>query len=223
MTPEAPEQTEDDLLSDEMAHYVDDPFGFVMAAYPWGVAGILDTFNGHRFGAHWGSTVAGHTAVIRRYEEGVTVIMLANLNDDVLGIDAMSKRIADMYIPGVCIQGLKVQPKDPDPSGTLGIRRAMSAVAAAKDTPGVRPGLGAGLPVAARERIGAVAAAPGAEFEWLGDEEVGAYHFYLDPELVRLRRYRVRVSGESGQQQLRFLTVRLSGNGTVLGVLVEDE
>jgi hypothetical protein len=51
---------------------------------------------------------------------------------------------------------------------------------------------------------------------------VGAYHFNLDPELVRLRRYRIRVSGESGQQ-LRFLTVRLSGNGTVLGALVEDE
>ena len=79
------------------------------------------------------------------------------------------------------------------------------------------------MPVAARERIGAVAAARNAELEWLGDEEVGAYHFNLDPELVRLRRYRIRASGESGHQQLRYLTVRLSGDGMVLGALVEDE
>jgi len=185
-----------------------------------GLGWFVDTFNGHRFGAHWGSTVFGHTAVIRRYAEGVTVIMLANLNDDVLGIDAMSKRIAEMYLPGVCIQDLKVQARDTDSSGTLKIRRALSAVAAGKDAEGVRPGLGAGLPAMVRARIGAVAAAPNAAaFEWLGDEEVGAYHFNLDPELVRLRRYRIRVSGEG----LRFLTVRLSANGTVLGALVEDE
>jgi CubicO group peptidase (beta-lactamase class C family) len=187
-----------------------------------GLGWFVDTFNGHRFGAHWGSTVAGHTAVIRRYAEDVTVIMLANLNDDVLGIDAMSKRIAEMYLPGVCIQDLKVQPMDADPSGTLGIRRALAAVAAAKDAAGVRPGLGAGLPAEVRERIGAVVAPKAGEFEWLGDEEVGAYHFNLDPELVRLRRYRIRMSGES-RQRLQFLTVRLSRNPTVLGALVEDE
>ena len=62
-----------------------------------GLGWFLDTFNGHRFGAHWGTTVTGHSTVIRRYTDNrLTVIMLANLDDGGFGIDAMSKRIAGM-------------------------------------------------------------------------------------------------------------------------------
>ena len=51
-----------------------------------GLGWFLDTFNGHRFGAHWGTTVTGHSSVIRRYvDDRVTVIMLANLDDGGLG------------------------------------------------------------------------------------------------------------------------------------------
>ena len=47
-----------------------------------GLGWFMDRFNGHRFGAHWGTTVTGHSAVIRRYvDDGVTVIVLANLDD----------------------------------------------------------------------------------------------------------------------------------------------
>lgn len=140
--------------------------------------------------------------------------MLANLNDDVLGIDAMSKRIAEMYLPGVCIQDMKVQARDADPSGTLEIRRALAAVAAAKDP----PGFGRGLERVCPHRYGRESERwrrlQGVE--WLGDEAVSAYHFNLDPELVCLRRYRIRMSGEGGPQ-VQLMTVRLSGNGTVLG------
>lgn len=38
----------------------------------------MHTFNGHAFGAHWGTTVTGYSAVIRRYvDDRVTVIVLA--------------------------------------------------------------------------------------------------------------------------------------------------
>ncbi len=54
--------------------------------------------NGHRFGAHWGTTVTGHSAVIRRYvDDRVTVIMLANVDGGGLGIDAMSRPVAAGY------------------------------------------------------------------------------------------------------------------------------
>jgi hypothetical protein len=47
-----------------------------------GLGWFMDSFNGHRFGAHWGSTVAGYSAVIRRYvDDRVTMIALANLDD----------------------------------------------------------------------------------------------------------------------------------------------
>ncbi len=72
-----------------------------------GLGWFLDTFNGHPFGAHWGSTVTGHSAVIRRYvDDRVTVIMLANLDDGGVGIDAMSRHIAGMYVPGADIHSL---------------------------------------------------------------------------------------------------------------------
>ena len=32
-----------------------------------GLGWFMDTFDGHEFGAHWGTTVTGHSAVIRRY------------------------------------------------------------------------------------------------------------------------------------------------------------
>jgi CubicO group peptidase (beta-lactamase class C family) len=73
-----------------------------------GLGWFMDQFNGHRFGAHWGTTVTGHSAVIRRYvDEGVTVIVLANLNDDGLAVDAISKQVANLYVPGVVIHGLR--------------------------------------------------------------------------------------------------------------------
>ena len=72
---------------------------------------VLDTFNGHRFGAHWGTTVTGHSAVIRRYvDDRVTVIMLANVDDGGVGIDAMSKHIAGMYVPGTDLHSLPPKP-----------------------------------------------------------------------------------------------------------------
>ena len=67
-----------------------------------GLGWFMDQFNGHPFGAHWGTTVTGHSAVIRRYvNDRVTVIVMANLDDAGAGVDAISKRVADLYVPGV--------------------------------------------------------------------------------------------------------------------------
>lgn len=74
-----------------------------------GLAWFTDTFNGHRFGAHWGSTVAGYSAVIRRYDEGLTVIVLANLEDGAKAVDELSKWIAGHYLPGASIETIQSQ------------------------------------------------------------------------------------------------------------------
>lgn len=166
-----------------------------------GLGWFIDTFAGHEFGAHWGTTVTGHSAVIRRYtQDGVTVIMLANLDDGGFGIDAMSKRIADMYVPGVAIQGLKPVVED-----TEATRRTRAAVAAAE------------LPAPVRARL-AEALQPEAVWTSLGDERVGDRHFNLDPTLATFRGY--RVDERSGR---RYLTVRLNAKEGVLGVLIEDQ
>jgi CubicO group peptidase (beta-lactamase class C family) len=181
-----------------------------------GLGWFMDTFNGHRFGAHWGTTVTGHSAVIRRYDEGVTVIVLGNLDDGGLAVDAMSKHIANLYLPGTAIEGLTPGP-DPDDAETTRLRRALAAVAKGEDAPGAVPGLGQRLPATARERL-AAALAPSTRVESLGEERLTPYHFNLDPAIVRLRRYRATTPAWT-----RYLTVRLAADGTVRGVLVEEE
>lgn len=126
-----------------------------------GLGWFMDTFNGHQFGAHWGTTVTGHSSVIRRYvNDRVTVIMLANLDDGGFGIDNMSKRIADMYVAGVAVQGIRPA-TDPNPAETAALRQALAA------------DLGGAM-----------------SFEYLGEELVGPLHFNLDPALARKKYYR---------------------------------
>lgn len=180
-----------------------------------GLGWFMDTFNGHRFGAHWGTTVTGHSAVIRRYDEGVTVIVLGNLDDDGLAVDAMSKHIADMYLPGTALEGLQPQ-RDDDGAETERLRTALAAVASGRDAAGVVPGLSQRLPAVARERL-ASALAPSARLAFLGNESLTPYHFNTDPAVVRLRRYRA-----TSPEWTRYLTVRLAADGTVRGVLVEQ-
>ena len=182
-----------------------------------GLGWFMDQFNGHRFGAHWGTTVTGHSAVIRRYvDDRVTVIMLANLDDGGFGIDAMSKRIADMYVPGVDLRGLSVA-KNADTRHVADIRRALKVVADGGDGPGITPGLGARLPAPVKQRLAAALSAA-ASFESLGGEAVTGAHFNLDPALARQEWYRAQTA--SG---FKYFTVRLDAAGTLLGVLVEDE
>jgi Beta-lactamase len=180
-----------------------------------GLGWFIDRFNGHRLGAHWGTTVTGHSAVIRRYvDDGVTVIVLANVDDGGAGVDAMSKRIADMYVPGVAVQGLKPAP-DANPSESLRLKKVLESVGAGIDDPDA-PGLTARLPPPVRARI-AKALSTATRFEFLGEERVGESHFTLDPALAANRWYRA-VTPEG----LRYLTLRLSASGKLLGVLVED-
>jgi CubicO group peptidase (beta-lactamase class C family) len=182
-----------------------------------GLGWFMDRFNGHQFGAHWGTTVTGHSAVIRRYvDDRVTVIVLANLDDGGLGVDAMSKRIADLYVPGVDLRGLSVA-KDAEQRHVGDIRRAVTSIAAGDDGPGIAPGLPARLPEPVRQRIAATLASA-VSFESLGGEAVTDRHFNLDPALARLEWYRARTPAG-----IRYFTIRLDDGGHVIGVLIEDE
>ncbi|MEO6236792.1 MAG: serine hydrolase domain-containing protein [Vicinamibacterales bacterium] len=180
-----------------------------------GLGWFMDRFNGHPFGAHWGTTVAGHSAVIRRYvNDSVTVIVMSNLNDDGLAVDAISKRIADRYVPGVDVHGLRpVADQQKDEWARL--RTTLEAVAAGAET-NQAPGLGTRLPPRVRQRI-ADTLRTATSVDYLGEEPVGATHFNLDPAVVAFRRYRaVTPAG------MRYFTLRLSASGTLQGVLIEN-
>jgi CubicO group peptidase (beta-lactamase class C family) len=182
-----------------------------------GLGWFMDRFNGHRFGAHWGTTVTGHSAVIRRYvDDRVTVIVLANAGHETgQAVDAISKCVANMYVPGTVVQGLPPR-RDPVPADTARLKALLEAVAAGRHDPAA-PGLAARLPQPVRDRL---AAAPrtSTTFDYLGEERVDASHFTLDPALAVNRWYRAATPAGD-----RYLTVRLSSTSTLLGVLIEDE
>jgi CubicO group peptidase (beta-lactamase class C family) len=180
-----------------------------------GLGWFMDSFNGHRFGAHWGTTVAGYSAVIRRYvDDRVTVIMLANLDDGGLSIDTMSKRIADSFVPGVDVHGLS--PKtDPVPAETVRLKEILAMVGAGREDERA-PGLATRLPQPVRDRIAATMRTATA-FEFLGADAVGDEHFNLDPALRTIKWYRVRTA-----DGMRYFTLRLSADGRLLGAILED-
>lgn len=180
-----------------------------------GLGWFVDTFNGQRFGAHWGTTVTGHSSVIRRYDDGLTVIVLGNLDDAGFAVDAISKHVANVYAPGTALEGL-LAIADPDAAVTASHRRALAAVAAGRDVPEVVPGLGQRLAASVRERI-AAAVTEGVRLETLGEERLTPFHFNLDPLVVSVRRYRARIGPRP-----RYLTARLAADGTIRGVIVED-
>lgn len=180
-----------------------------------GLGWFMDSFNGHRFGAHWGTTVAGYSAVIRRYvDDRVTVIMLANVDDGGFGIDTMSKRIANSFVPGVDIHGLS--PKtDPAPAETVRVKEILAAVGAGREDERA-PGLATRLPQPVRDRIAATMRTATA-FEFLGADAVGDEHFNLDPALRTIKWYGVRTP-----DGMRYFTLRLSADGRLLGAILED-
>jgi CubicO group peptidase (beta-lactamase class C family) len=180
-----------------------------------GLGWFMDSFNGHRFGAHWGTTVTGHSAVIRRYvDDGVTVIMLANLDDGGLSIDAMSKRIADRFVPGVDVHGLAPKP-DPSSADTARVKDALTAVGAGREDDRA-PGLATRLPPPVRDRV-AAAMRTATAFEFLGSDAVGDGHFNLDPALKTIKWYRAQTADGP-----RYFTLRLSADGRLLGAIIED-
>jgi hypothetical protein len=107
-------------------------------------------------------------------------------------------------------------------------RRARAAAAAAacrarggrrpasgRDHPGA-PGLGTRLPQPVRDRL-ATALRTATAFDDLGEEQVDASHFTLDPALARTRWYRATPAG------YRYVTLRLSITAALFDVLVENQ
>jgi hypothetical protein len=132
-------------------------------------------------------------------------------------VDNISKCVANMYVPGTVVQGLTPR-RDPapPPAESQRLKTLLEAVAAGRDDPGA-PGLGPRLPQPVRDRL-TTALRTATTFEYLGEEQVDASHFTLDPALARNRWYRAATPAG-----YRYFTLRLSSASTLLGVLIENE
>ena len=140
--------------------------------------------------------------------------MLSNVDDGGFGIDAMSRHIAGMYVPGVDLHSLT--PKTADaPDRLTQIRAVLTSIGNGVEHERA-PGLAARLPAPVRARI-AAALESTSSLEWLGDETLGPRHFNADPTVTTLSRYRVGAA-----PGFRYFTIRQAADGRVIGVIVED-
>lgn len=130
----------------------------------------------------------------------------------------MSKTIADMYVPGVAFPSLTAN-TGPEAGAIERWRSVLTLVANGLEHPDA-PGLAQRLPAPVRARLGAALGTgtpAAATLAFLGEERVTDRHFNLDPAVVALRRYRTSTSTAR-----RYLTLRMSAAGRLLGVVIED-
>jgi CubicO group peptidase (beta-lactamase class C family) len=84
-----------------------------------GMAWFVDTFRGHRFVLHNGSTAAGFSSVVYRYpEDRLFVVVLMNIDRGAL-VNQLAVAVADLMIPGLSIRSL---PERPEPDSSMGRR-----------------------------------------------------------------------------------------------------
>jgi hypothetical protein len=134
--------------------------------------------------------------VIWRYDEGVTLVVIENVDDSWLAIDAISKTQRG-HLPGTAFQGLKPVP-DSDRTET-------------RATAGRAPRSGGARAHRGRERIYGVV-------RCVGRRERHRIPLQAGSSIRRLRWHRIELPSDT-----RYRTVRLAGEGTILGVLVEDD
>jgi CubicO group peptidase (beta-lactamase class C family) len=176
-----------------------------------GFAWFMTVFNGHRIILHPGTTIGGYSAVVYHYpDDRLTVVALANLDDGAFGVDTMVQRVADSYVPGVWLSGLKRQP-DPDRQETKALVDLLKSVAEGGNPDQLLPTAQAALTPALRAETASRLKAQ-TTFECIGEERCGPSHFVLGPDVDRFRRYRMVTGG-----RVVYYTFSLTHDGKVVG------
>jgi len=98
-----------------------------------GLAWFIESFRGHRYVVHNGSTAGGYSSVIYRYlDDGLAVVVLMNV-DRWNVVNVLATRIANFYIPGLDISGIR-ETADPDPALSRRFVDLLAAVAEGRDS-----------------------------------------------------------------------------------------
>jgi CubicO group peptidase (beta-lactamase class C family) len=102
------------------------------ATFTAGIAWFIDTFRGHRFVFHNGSTAAGYSSVIYRFpEDSLFVVVLMNIDRGPL-VNQLAIAVADLVHPGLSLHTLPERP-DPDTVMSRRLLRLLADVASERD------------------------------------------------------------------------------------------
>jgi CubicO group peptidase (beta-lactamase class C family) len=97
-----------------------------------GIAWFIDTFRGHRFVFHNGSTAAGYSSVIYRFpEDSLFVVVLMSI-DRGADVNALAIGVADLVLPGLSLHTLPERPA-PDSALSRRLLGLLADVAAGRD------------------------------------------------------------------------------------------
>ncbi len=180
-----------------------------------GFAFFIDTFNGHKVIQHFGSTVGGFGSIVRYYpSEKITIAIIGNLEDDGFGAEYIAKRVANFYIPGSFISGLK-ETANPNPQETEKLLQLLRDIAATKNSDLLVPSYAGRINPAFREKI-AENLKTMKTFNFLGSEKVGSEHFMLD-SFVEYRYFKMTTKDRIVYYHFRFMK---AGN---IGLIIAEE
>ncbi len=168
-----------------------------------GFAFFIDTFNGHKMIFHHGSTVGGFGSVVRYFpNEKLTIAVIGNLEDGGFGPEYISKRIANVYIPGSYIGGL-TKSEDSESSQLelvhLELLREIaenkpSSMLTAEYAPRITPEF--------RESTASNLTSL-LTFEFLGRERIGDDHFIFDRSLTEARYFKMSTGNRTHYYHFR--------------------
>lgn len=179
-----------------------------------GFAFFIDSFNGHKMIQHFGSTVGGFGSIVRYYpKEKVTVAVIGNLEDGGFGAEYIAKRVADFYVPGAFIGGLK---EIVDTKQTENSLQILKDIAAGKNPEILSANYAAKVSENFRRNTGENLKQM-KSFKYLGTEKITADHFVLDPAAFEFSRYKMRLADKDV-----YYHFRMNKDGKIGWIIPED-
>ena len=181
-----------------------------------GFAFFIDSFNGHRVIQHFGSTVGGFGSIVRYYpKENLTVGVIGNLEDGGFGAEYIAKRVANFYIPGTFVGGLK-ETADATPNQTQTHLQILKDIADNKTPEILSANFAAKVSETFRRQLGENLKRM-KSFVYLGTEKITADHFVLDPAATEFSRYKMTLTDKTV-----YYHFRMNKDGKVGWIIFEE-
>lgn len=161
-----------------------------------GFAFFTDTFNGHKFISHFGSTVGGFGSIVRYFpKEDITVAVIGNLEDGGFGSEYITKRVADFYIPGAYVGGMK-ESADVTPGQTNAHLNILKEIADNKTPAQLSANYASKISDAFRKQLNDNLKQM-KSFTFLGNEKITESYFMLDPTAAEFYRYKMTLADKT--------------------------
>ncbi|MGI8788170.1 MAG: serine hydrolase domain-containing protein [Pyrinomonadaceae bacterium] len=181
-----------------------------------GFAFFIDSFNGHKVIQHFGSTVGGFGSIVRYYpQEKVTVAVIGNLEDGGFGAEYIAKRVANFYVPGTFVGGLKETP-DATPNQTQTYLQILKYIADNKNPEIMSANFSSKVSETFRQQLGENLKQM-KSFVYLGKEKITADHFVLDPAAFEFFRYKMTLADKTV-----YYNFRMNKDGKIGWIIPED-